>query len=589
MSNWLGLVALVALVGACGDDGPGGVTATKLTGFWNTEATYEHTVFGFVAASDAAATIEPTEPMWPAGVDLATVYVSVPAGMDLRQISTYEVVDGELVQTVIGDVQAPPGTMYGTKIIAFDGDTLTLESTNDPSGMRTYTRSDRCPSENDQGWRLAGRVDFIMDPNYHSPAIAIDDTGRVYSLLGQNADTETAFPRFTELGDGCVPLLEVVPMFRQVAMTLVGAEIHSALELQAISTPDDGKLVHRWRANRTAPWQVEDIALPPTGAPPQNGSFLYSLYLFPEANGLVAIASRTNGVLEVYRTDGNGAGWHLVTLSTTDTRRVEDAAIGRNGDIAMLTLGSVMRLRGTQLEIIPLPKGQLDNGINGGVRVDDDGAIHAVYGHTYASNSGFVAGLRTAYGIYDGTWHETELGPMMYAHVLMPRDGKRRVIAGEAKNALPSLAMIEIAADGSMTSERISVEDPGGTSPPSYARFAVAEGKDGTVAASFNAKFVWARHPTAGRPRRMIPFTAQITGQGRVYTDDGRIDCTQTCTTMLPEGTRLQIRLDAPQGHAGYDNTCVFGDAHAIEGYCWHDVVPVAAGAREAIATFVFQ
>ncbi len=584
MHKW---ICVVALLGACGDDGPGGVTSTKLTGFWNTEAAYEHTVFGFVAAEHAAATIEPTDPMWPAGVDLATVYVSVAAGMDLRQISTYEVVDGELVQTVIGDVQAPPGTMYGTKIIAFDGDTLTLESTNDPSGMRTYTRSDRCPSENNQGWRLGGMVDFIMDPNYHSPAIAIDDTGRVYSLLGQIADTATAFPRFTDLGDGCVPLLEVVPMFRQVAMTLVGAEIHSALELMAIGNADDSKLVHRWRANRTAPWQVEDIAPPPTGTPPQNGSPMYSLHLFAEANGLVAIASRTNGVLEVYRKDVSG--WHPVTLSTTDTRRVEDAAIGTNGDIALMTLGSVMRLRGTQLEIIPLPKTQLDNGVNGGVRVDDDGAIHAVYGHTVASNSGFVAGLRTAYGVYDGTWTETELGPMMYAHVLMPRDGKRRVIAGEVKNALPPLAMIEIAADGSMTSQRINVDDPGGTSPPSYARFAVAEGKDGTVAVSFNAKYVWVRHPTPARAPRMIPFRAQITGQGRVFTDDGRIDCTQTCTTVVPEGTRLPIKLEAPAGHVAYDNACAFGDAHTVEGYCWHDAVPAGPGTAEAIATFVFQ
>ena len=90
--------------------------------------------------------------------------------------------------------------------------------------------------------------------------------------------------------------------------------------------------------------------------------------------------------------------------------------------------------------------------------------------------------------------------------------------------------------------------------------------------------------------RRLIPFTVQINGQGRVYSSDGSVDCTQTCTTMQPEGIRLQMKLEGRPKRMGYQSDCRYADAHSREGYCWQDVVPSGVvGSFESIATFTFQ
>jgi hypothetical protein len=579
--RWIWVVAFLA---ACGDDA-GTPSSENITGFWHHDDGMVRTIFAFVPGADVPSTVEKEpELTYPPGEALGLVYQATTYSMDLQQVTTFEVTDDAIVQTVIGDVSSPPGTMFSTKILAFDGETMTLESSKDPSGMRTYTRSERCPNENNLGWRVAGAVDWATDPNHHSPGIAIADDGSVYSLLAQEADTPTAYPRLQYMDKGCIPITEKVPLFGQGTVFLRDDEIHTVIEAR------DSSIKHRWKANRTAAWQEEMIAPPVSGQPPQNGSPLYSLHAFVENDSLIAIASRTNGVLEVFRR--SGSGWQPVALTIVDPRRIEDAHAHADGTTVMLGLDRIYRLRGTTVDEIALPGHQGDNGINGGVRIAGDGKIHLVYAKSTVSYSGYVFGHRSAYAIWDGAaWTERDLGPMSYAHLATPAaDGTLRVIAGERKQGNPPLHLYEIATDGSVTSEQLGWDGlHGGTSPPTHARFVVADGKDGTLAASFNAKFVYARHPERARPRVMRDLTIMITGEGRVYTDDGTIDCSKTCTVTLPEGSRHKLKMQPGPARTGTESTCLWLDAYEVDGFCWKSIVGDAVNNQDPIAVFRFD
>lgn len=553
---------MIACLAGCGED-PTSLSTRNLHGFWNTEGATQ-TVFAFLPPEGRDDVFREPELDLPADEDISVVFTGsvLDRGLTDSQVATYELQGDALVQTVIGDVLAPPGTMYSTKILAFDGATMTLESKNDPSGERTYTKSARCPNESRLGWSFGGGGS-VTDPTVHDPAIAIDAEGHVHTLIGSYGQTVDAYPMYQLQGDGCTSFSEPFPVFRRAGIVLVGGEVHTFLEMGPGA--DDFALVHAHRADPSAAWQTEKIA-----GPPASGSPTYSLFLFADGADLVAVTSRTGGELEVYRR--SGTTWQTVALDASAMMRVEDAAIGPSGEIVLLGLDKIRKLEGAAFEDIALPRPQIDVSVNGGVRVDASGKIHATWAYEYVSNTGTVVGARSVYGVYDGAWTEHLLGPAIYPRPVPGPNGELRVLSSPYRAAIPAFTLTEIAAGGAMKSARIGLDRAFGSGPDGFARLATAVGPDDTIATSWASHAVYVRHPDRLREPRMIDYTIQITGPGRVTSVDGRIDCTETCTVPVPLGTRLQIQVEPEAGYAAGDSSCPYEDAHAVDGYCWHDV-----------------
>jgi hypothetical protein len=448
--------------------------------------------------------------------------------------------------------------MYGTSIIKFEGGSLTLESTRDPSGMRTYIHSERCPNENNVGWALAG-VGAASDPTKHDPALAIDSHGHVHALLGSVGGAQ-----YTFLGDGCRPIAEPAFAGRTEAIALPGDEVHILFE-----TINDGSVIHQWRTSPAAPWQTETV-LPAT-----TSTFLNDLELLVDGADLIAVASRTDGTLIISRRDASG--WNIVPVVVPDPQRpIEDATLGLNGDIAMWAGDRVRIIRGTAVEDILVTPG---GGQTGTLRVDAQGRIHAAWENVQLASSSL-----SVYGIYDGAWTVHPLGPLSFPHVVTTPAGPMRVIGSELRN--DTLTLVEIADDGKLTSELLL--DGGVTSGIYNAGMKVdaVAAPDGTIAASFSSRFAQVRWPERRRPARTATMTLKFfLGMGRVYSDDGLIDCSADCTKEVPLGKRAALKVEpAIAGYQGNVSTCM----DRGDGWCWQDLVgPTPLKPIELSAAFI--
>ncbi len=555
------LFALLIVFAACGDDGATTPSTKNLHGYWSFEKPQtlplDQWVFGFIPADQVATAFYDPEVTVPPNKDLGVVYWRGADGdaADL-QITTYEVSGDQLLQTVIADTGSLPGTMYGTKIIDFDESMMTLESKNDPSGMRTYLKKPRCPIETIVGWSRSGAL-APPDVSARNAAVAVGAAGQIHTLVGGT---------YQYLADGCTPTIDPsIPDFRQASIALRGEEVHAALEgFDLQGGPDDSAIFYSWHTGPGAPWQTEMIA--PRAA---SGSPLSHLSLFFHGDERVVVASHTNGELEMFR--GTTGSWQGVSLSMP-VPRVEDAAITPTGDVVLLSLDKLRIVRGSVVEEVALPRPHFDVAVNGGIAVDGAGRIHAAWPYALASNQGFVGGTRSVYGVYDGTWTLHELGPATYPRPLPTVAGARRVLAAYTRGGDPAFFLTEIAADGAETSARVSIEPSFGTSPPISAKLAAAVGPDGTIAYSWSGHAVQARRPDRLRDPWMIDYTVRITGPGRVHSTDGRIDCTATCTIKVPLGTRLKLAIEPGPGKQIADSSCPFEDSHRVDGWCWHDV-----------------
>jgi hypothetical protein len=69
--------------------------------------------------------------------------------------TTFEVAEGHIVETVLedrGQANAAPGERFGTEILGYTGDTLTMESVSAPSGRRVWRRIPRYEPHEPSGW-----------------------------------------------------------------------------------------------------------------------------------------------------------------------------------------------------------------------------------------------------------------------------------------------------------------------------------------------------------------------------------------------------------------------------------------------------
>ena len=588
----MGALVLASLALACGGGGSKSPSTANLQGWWFHDGPTEQVVFGFVPAAEALSTLPLDGLTVPEGADVSAVSQRG-AGDDaapvLLQVTSYEVREEVLYQTVIGAVNAVPGTEYATQIVDFAADSMTIESMNDPSGMRSYVRVPRCPTEAAIGWtRHPGQL-FGGSATSGGASIAVDPQGHVHALIGLlGAGFAGQFPMYWFFGDGCDPLRATLPAFYRSAIAVRDGEVHTLLELLAPGLPEQSAIVHRWRSEAGADWQVEPVA--PT---PPNGFPVHVMHLFLDGDGLVALVGRTDGALELYRRDA--AGWQAAALDPgVVPARVEHAAIGPDGAIVVLTNDRVRRIVGAAVEDIALPRLSTDFGINGTVALDAEGRVHAVWAYEALGSNpdgigGFVVSNRMTYGVLTGSsWTELELGPGMHPRLILGPDGVTRVIHGIYKQNSPMLGLLEVGEDGSLTGQRLARDEGlGSGSPETFARFAAAQGADGTLATTFSGDWVDVRFGAPIRARPDVAFTIEIAGPGRVRSLDGAIECAATCTTQVPLGTRLALAMAPDPGYEGIDEEHPNG-FHQVYGWAWHDAVPEAGALAVVSRRFQF-
>ncbi|MDY7229381.1 hypothetical protein [Hyalangium rubrum] len=593
----LGLL-LVTAAGGCDCNGgseiidPSDAKPSDLYGWWtHTDAQSGNvTVFGFVPQAEAARVL-PIKPEEATG-DVSAVYqgprnfLSEPV-----QLATFEVKDGELLQTVIRDLNATPGTQQRTRIVSLEAQrTLGLQSTNSTTGSRSFSFSARCPSAQPHGsFDVAGQI----CNTYFSGAtsLAVDAQGGVHaasSVLGRPepptcAPGKFAQPTYSHFASACGPGLDPLPSFRSSAMITDERTVHFAYaSLSASDVSREALLFYRYRPlDLRGDWTEEQVA--PQGYP------VFQMRLLLKGGQPLLLVSRTNGVIELYRRDAGG--WTLVpTLLANGSPlagQMADATLDREGRLVLLLESShqLAYERASGFELIPVPRAVM-TGFGGGVTTDTSGRVHVVYTYSLIGDNasgvgGRVINGRGIYGVYDGTaWALHEMGPMAYPRIITRPEGPWRVVHAIEKAAKPALALTELAADGSLRSELLSLEPSfgQGNSPEPYYNPSAAIGADGTVAAAWDGNRVYIRPPEAQRTPARTTLTLKLEGRGRgrVRSSDGTINCTETCNVEVPIGARYQLFFEPEPGNAWEQLTCGSG-YFALYGYCWLDIFPGAS------------
>jgi hypothetical protein len=586
---------LVTAAGGCNCNGgngtldPSEVTPSDLYGWWtHTDAqSGTVTVFGFVPRAEATRVL-PLAPEEVTG-DVSAVYQGAKGFLtEPVQLATFEVKDGELLQTVIRDANAPPGTQYRTRIVSLQAQgTLELQSTQSSAGSRSYSFSPRCPEARANG---AFDVPGQVCNSYFSGAtsLAVDARGHVHAasaIIGAAgascAPGRFPTPTYSHFADACGPALTPLPNFRASTLLVDESSVHFAyMSLSAYDITQDYLLFYRYRPlDLSGNWVEEPVA--PQGNP------VHEMRLLMRERQPLLVVSRTDGTIDVYRRDA-GAWTRVPTLlvnGTPLTGRMADAALDREGRLVLLLESShqLAYERAGGFELLPLPKEGMAAGFGGGVTVDASGRVHIVYnydeiGDNASGVGGRVVNGRGLYALYDGAqWTQYELGPMAYPRLVTRAEGPWRVVHALAKAAKPTLALTELSPDGSLRSELLSLEPSfgAGNSPEPYYHPTAAMGPDGTVAAAWDGNRVYIRPPEAQLVRERTTLTLQVEGRGRgrVRSGDGTINCTATCTVEVPVGARYQLFFEPEAGSAREQVTCAPG-YFALDGYCWVDVFP---------------
>ncbi|WP_157231866.1 hypothetical protein [Hyalangium minutum] len=502
---------------------------------------------------------------------------------EAAQIATFEVNNGELLQTVIRDSKTPPGTQLRTRILALtrQGE-LKLQSTQATSGSRSFSWSATCASSAlSHGYF---EVPGLLCSAFLSGAtsLAVDARGGVHAATsvsggslscGSNPIAPATYSRFT---GACEPVLSPLPAFRNSGMAVDETTLHFAYLAQS-----SYELFYRSRPlGGRSEWTEERVA--------GQGNPVYEMRVLLH-NGLPhVLVNRTNGEVELYRRD-SGA-WSRVALPALMTgeplsARMVDGTLDANGNLVLLveSYQKVFYQRAGGFELIPLPKDGVAAGFGGSVRVDGRGQVHVTYVYDEIGSNpdglgGYVISGRGIYGVYDGTaWTSYELGPIAYPRIATRDDGPLRVVHGLYKGRHPPLALTEVARDGSLRSELINPEqsgpEGGSPSPDPFYHPTAAVGPDGTIAAAWDGHRVFIRPPDAQfvRERTTITFTFGGTGGGRVRSADGTIDCTSTCTVELPVGSRHQLFFE-PDARSVLEQYPGYEPFLSLYGYIWFDV-----------------
>jgi len=588
-SWFLGLLFAVMAGTACDCKGsgpgidPSDVQASDLYGWWtHADSQGAVTVFGFFSKEDAARLL-PIEPSQATG-DISVIYVGTRGALgEPSQLATFEVKDGELLQTVIRDTSASAGTQLRSRILALTPQReLTLQSAQASSSSRSFSWSAMCSAS----LKPNGYFDVpgLICPSLVSGAtsMAVDPRGGVHAATavggigfscGSGRATQATYSHFS---GACEPSLSPLPAFSGSGMAADETTVHFAYQSQG-----SGEVFYRSRPlNGSAGWTEERVA--------GQANPVYEMRVLLHNGQPLILVSRTAGEVELYR---RGAGtWSLVPLPALMSGEplaggVLDGALDAEGNLVLLLNwgNKMLYQRPGGFEQITLPKRGPSLGFGGGLMVDGRGRVHVTYvyeaiGGNSDGTGGLVISGRGIYGVYEGTtWTSYELGPVAYPRIVTRDEGPMRVVHGLYKGRETPLALTEVASDGSLRSELITL-DPSiafGTSPDPFVHPTAAAGPDGTIAAAWDGKRVYIRPPDGQltRERTTLTFAFEGAGSGRVRSADGTIDCTSTCTVEVPVGSRQQLFFE-PGSQSVLEAYPGYSPFLSLYGYVWYDVFP---------------
>ena len=207
---------------------PSDVTASDLYGWWtSTDAQGAVTVFGFFSQEDAPQFL-PIQPEQATG-DVSVVYVGTRGTLgSIAQLATFQVNNGELLQTVIRDNSASPGTQLRTRILALtrQGE-LKLQSTQAASGSRSFSWSATCSSSaKPHGY-------FDVPARAEETSLAVDGRGGVHAATaGGSSSPCSSGPSspstYSHYIGSCEPLLSPLPASRNSGMAVDSTTVHFA-------------------------------------------------------------------------------------------------------------------------------------------------------------------------------------------------------------------------------------------------------------------------------------------------------------------------------------------------------------------------
>lgn len=511
-----------------------------------------NTILGFEKNVDARWVLPLAENTLDAGTsDIGVVYEAPPYyQQQLKQVTSFEVKSGAILQTVLADENALPGQQYSTKILELaPKQSMVLESKRDASGKRAYEWFERCPAPNPAGWNT---YQGQACTSYFSlgTAVVFDRYGDVHSVSGQGKTIlPCQVPTWADITRTCVSRISESPNF-YIASLAVGADD----VIRMVYTEQQAFALHyRERPVKGDTWSADTVIDPMTGS-------IYDMKLYDDANGRMIIA-RTNLGATLYKYDGTG--WKKTVGAYTDGGAIpyDFTAFERDSDgKALLTLALAPHVvKETAAGFVPYPVPAVGSEAIAAVKVDSKGRLHAWIGGSVVSSAGTNAGNLGSYGIAEnGVWKLWPLPIHSKAWLIPKADGTGRAIVSLGKSGKPAFVMVTVNGD-SLDQELLdSVPSGGGTSQEPHIRTAVETGPNDAVAVSFDGQQVWVRWPTG--PVHPLAAKVKLLFKGktgvRVRSTDGKIDCTTDCEVPYPGGSRVEVRLEPSPGYAGVITSC---------------------------------
>ncbi|MBK8264729.1 MAG: hypothetical protein IPK80_25740 [Nannocystis sp.] len=138
-----------------------------------------------------------------------------------------------------------------------------------------------------------------------------------------------------------------------------------------------------------------------------------------------------------------------------------------------------------------------------------------------------------------------------------------------------------------MKSELLAPEGGGVGAHAGAVRIAAAQAADGMIAATSGGDRLYVRLPELLMPRPTQTIRLEIVGEGTVWSEDGRVECSESCAVGVPYGTRLALHAE-PMGDASVGISACAAAYVSLDGWCWVDAVGAEAGLGERVVSVSF-
>lgn len=582
LCGWLSLVLLVS----CGPPGtvtPSAATVNDVIGWWF------HVDPGPEGGTRVYGLVPPPDGPWSVPVNFShrekPISTILYAGSPQIRAS-FEVKDGAIVETVIDSVDFDPGKQFSTKILSLvKGQSMSLESKNAPGGVRPYTWHERCPLTIASGWSVTATLNY---PSYFATAstLAFDSKGRLHSFTGMAGEQNGAFPArptYSVLDKGCEAIWFTASNARQASLVVDASDVVHLFwtESGVYSEGPDSTLMHKYRQTDSEQWTTETL------------STLQAqrvLKAVSRGQRTVLVTQRISASamprsIELFESrEGTWSSTFATVNGTNVLGSLNGAGLDPSGRLWISLHNSSLSNRGSLLrevsagvfEALTTPAAPLQ--LLGDFYVDAAGRAHQI----------IISGPDGAqHGIFENeTWRFLR-APSAEGFVPVDAPPWKHFVVTDT--AFPFLVLATQRDDGVSSYEFVS----GRTYNPNTATSrGVAVGRDGTIAVAETGEVVSLKRPVAPWGQvETVPVTITIggSGAGRVWSEDGRIDCSATCTLDLPVYSRHRVRADAaPQ------NVHVKGGTES-DGmgawFAWLDIAPVPSsvfGMRTS-NTFAFE